>query len=166
VISFRSSYRACAARGGEAEPRVGVALQLCQIVEERRLLGGGLLLRLADGPGPTAHLLRYPVRGLPLLQAVLFVFEPDAVVGVGCAFFAAEAGVDGPELLGLEVFDLFLAVNEELEGGCLDAADGEDVAWAAEADRVGTGGVHADDPIRLAAAAGRVFEGLHRAAFA
>src|SRR3712207_8928601 len=45
----------------------------------------------------------------PLLQAVLFVLEPDAVVGDPLAL---EAGVDGPELLGLEVFDLPLAVQD------------------------------------------------------
>ncbi len=85
---------------------------------------------------------------------------------MGFAIFAAEAGVDGPELLGLEVFYLPLAVHEELEGRGLDAAYGEDVAGAAEADGIGAGGVHADDPVGLAAAAGGVFEGLHRAAFA
>ena len=110
---------------GETVAGVGVALQLGQVVEERRLLRRRLLLRLADGSRPAAHLLRYTVRGLLLGEAVLFVLEPDAVVG---APFAREAGVDGPELLGLEVLYLPLAVDQELQGRGLDAADGEDVA--------------------------------------
>ena len=74
--------------------------------------------------------------------------------------------MDGPELLGLEVLYLPLAVDEELQGRGLDAAHREDVSAASEADRVGAGGVHADDPVSLPAAAGRVFEGLHRSALA
>ena len=151
------------ALGREAEAGVGVALELGQVVEERRLLRRRLLLRLADGPRPAAHLLRYPVRGFSLGQAVLLFLEPDAVVGTPVT---REAGVDGPELLGLEVLYLPLAVDQKLQGRGLDAADGEDVAAASEADRVGAGGVHADDPVRLSPAAGRVFEGLHRRALA
>ena len=74
--------------------------------------------------------------------------------------------MDGPELLGFEVLYLPLAVDQELQGRGLDAADGEDVAGASEADRVGAGRVHAHDPIRLPPAPRRVFERLHGAPIA
>src|SRR5918994_6052724 len=149
------------ALGREAKAGVGVALELGQVIEERRLLRRRLLLRLADGPRPASHLLGYLVRGLSLGQAVLFLLEPYAVVSTPVP---RKAGVDGPELLGLEVFYLPLTVDEELQGRGLDAAHREYVSAASESDRVGAGGVHADDPISLPAAAGRVFEGLHRSA--
>jgi hypothetical protein len=137
-----------------------VPLELREVVEQRRLLRGGLLLGLLHDAGPAPDLLRYLLGSLAVVQAVLLALEPHPVVGV---LLAAEAGVDGPELLGLEVLYLPLALDEELEGRGLDAAHGEDVAGAAEADGVGAGGVHADDPVGLAAAARRVFEWLHAA---
>ena len=54
------------ALGREAVAGVGVALELGQVIEERRLLGRRLLLRLADGPRPAAHLLRDTVGSLSL----------------------------------------------------------------------------------------------------
>jgi hypothetical protein len=74
--------------------------------------------------------------------------------------------VDGPELLWLEVLYLPLTIHQELQGRCLDAAHREYVSTASEADRIGAGGVHADEPVGLPSTAGRVFEELHRGALA
>src|SRR5215207_2359724 len=149
--------------GRETVAGVGVALELGQIVEERRLLSCRLLLRFADGPRPAAHFLLDPVRGLSLGHAVLLILEPDAVVSTPVT---REAGVDGPELLGLEVLYLLFTVDEKLQGRGLYAAHREYVSTASEADRVGAGGIHADDPVSLSPAAGCVFERFHRSALA
>src|ERR687890_418188 len=147
--------------GRETVAGVGVALELGQIVEERRLLRCRLLLRFADGPRPAAHFLRDPVRGLSLGQAVLLILGPDAVVNTPVT---RGAGVGGPEILGFEGLYLPFTVDEKLQGRGLDAAHREYVSMASEADRVGAGGVHADDPVSLAQAAGCVFERFHRSA--
>src|SRR4028119_78316 len=134
-----------------------MTLEFGQVVEERRFLGGCLFLRLLYDAGAATDLAGYLLGGLPVVEAVPFALEPDTVVGEGYAFVAAKAGVYGPELLGFKGIYLRLTVHEELQGRGLDAADGKNVAGVAEADGVGAGRVHADDPVRLAAAAGGVF---------
>src|ERR687894_2493517 len=54
--------------GRETIAGVGVALELGQIVEQRRLFSCRLLLRFADGPRPAAHFLRYLVRSFSLRE--------------------------------------------------------------------------------------------------
>ena len=96
-------------------------------------------------------------------------FVVGALVG---AFVGAVGDVEGGDDVGVvagdEVADFEFAVDDDGEGGGLDAPDGGDVAGAGAAAvhafGEGAGAVHADEPVGFAAAAGGVFEAGHAGA--
>ena len=148
------------APGGEAEARVGVALQRREVVEERRALLLGRLLELGD-------LARLVADGGDDRLGLLGGLQPRLGAGVEAALVAAagvaggrlELRVDEPVRLGLERADLLLAAGEDRERRRLHAAERDGaVERRAQADRGRARGVHADDPVGLRARAGGLLE--------
>ena len=156
--------------GAEAEPPIGLALEGGEVVEQRRGLRGGLAL-LMDRAGPAfapgldfrgadgiPQALGFGVLVLRFLE--IFV-KPLAGVGSrGHAEFAVDFEI-GP---GFEVADLFLALDENGEGGGLDAADRGDLETAEEFLVEGGHGpraVDADEPVAFRPAGGGLGERDH-----
>ena len=149
--------------GAKAETAVGLALQRGQVVEACAFLlafGGaffdGARLALAlfqDG------LDRFFVKDLFLLFLAVGL-EPFALV---VASAVVEIGLDGPELLGLELQAFFFALDDNGEGGGLHTAAGGNLE-PAHGTVVGgkpAAAVHAHQPVGLGAAKGGVFQVFH-----
>src|SRR5581483_5996142 len=133
---------------------VRVALQGGEVVEERRDLLLLLALdRLDDALGPV-HLLGDRRRPLRVAEdARLLALEPEAGVA------RVEGRVDEPVRLRREGLDLALALDDHRERRGLHPAEGDDAADpGTAAQRRGPRGVHADEPVGLAARARRPLE--------
>ena len=141
------------APGGEAEARVGLALERREVVEERRALLLGRLLELGDRAVLAAHGGDDRLRLGGRLQARLGA----GVVAAGVAPAGRSAGrleerVDEPVGLGLERADLLLAPRDQRQRRRLHAPERDGaVERRAQPDRGGARGVHADDPVGLGA---------------
>ena len=131
--------------GGQAEQPVGLALKGGQVVE----LGRGL--RPAGALVFGHHALLPPhargdlLRLIAIIAAQLLRLGVEPQPGV-----IAEVGADLPVIARREGADLAVARHEQRQGGGLHAADGEQHVVP---ERIGARGVHADDPVGLAAAA-------------
>jgi hypothetical protein len=148
------------AAGGEAEARVGLALQRREVVEERRALLLRRLLELGDLARLAADRLddRLGLRGRlqPRLRAGV---EAAGVAPAGLAAGRLERRVDQPVLLRLERPDLLLAPGEQGERRRLHAAERDRaVERGPQPDRGGARRVHADDPVGLRARPGRLLQ--------
>ena len=142
----------------EAEERVCMALERGEVVEELRRLALLLLLELRDRAGLPGRLLDDRL-GLVLLDPLPAQVAPavEPLAGRG------EAGLDEPVRLGDERPDLQLAADDERERRRLHAAERDGaVEGGAQADGGGARRVHADQPVRFRARAGRLLSSASR----
>lgn len=143
--------------GREGEFFVALDLEAGEVKESRGCLGA----ILAGDGGDFEVAVAYALEG-----AAAFFFVGDAATAVGGGVvivvfvFLAEGeecvAIDGgedPVLLGLEVLDLEVAVDDHGEGGGLHTTDGEHLALClAVAEGVEACGVHAEEPVADGAA--------------
>src|SRR2546430_4056385 len=106
-------------------------------------------------------MIRHPPRSplfpyTTLFRSRLVALEPEPGVA------RIEGGVDEPVRLRREGLDLALALDDHRQGGRLHASERDDAADpGTAAERRGPGGVHADEPVRLAPGAGGLLEAAH-----
>jgi hypothetical protein len=146
-----------------------VALQLGEVVEEGRGDAAGLGLDRGDrglagaGAGDDRGGLDAVGGEAAALAGLLELFagrggaKPCAGVGERGVADRLEGGDDLLVVLGDKVADRQLALDEDRQGGGLDAADGDVLI---EDEAVGAREVHADQPVGAAAAAGGVGEAV------
>ena len=143
--------------GGEAEPRVGLALERGEVVQELRAFALLLLLELRDLAPLIAAVLHD--RGRELLVDPLAAEVAARVEALGVR---REVGLDQPVRLGLECADLLLPPRDERERRRLHPSQRHDaVERRPQPDRRCARRVHADQPVRLRARARGCFERLH-----
>src|SRR3954468_10037116 len=150
------------APGGEAEQRVGVALERGEVVQELDALALLLLVDLRDLAGVALDLAD-DLRGVVLGDALA------ALVATAVAARAArlEGGLHEPVGLRLEGADLLLAARDQRQRRRLHAAERHGaVERAPEPDRCRARGVHAHDPVGLRARPRRGLERAHLLAVA
>ena len=161
------------ALGAEAVQAIGVALQLGEVVEEGRGQLAGLGLDRGDDglAGAGAGDDRGGLAAVGGQAAALAGILGPGLAGDGrakpCALIGERRGLGGGDrleagdhlaiVLGHEVADRQLALDEDRQGRGLHAAD-RDVLIEDEA--VGAREVHADQPVGAAAAAGGVGEAV------
>ena len=152
-----------------AEAAVRVALQRRQVVEQVRTDGTLADVGRRDLAACTTDLgdarLGFflgtgPCRAVVALR--LGVVEPGAGVGAARGIHRRELALDEEIRLGNEVGDQLLARCQDAERRRLHATDRDDATErGATTDRRGARGVHADEPVRLAARACGHLEVLH-----
>ena len=167
------------ARRAEPVATVGRALQRRQVEEQGRRLARNLLRHPLDDRsrrvrrrGVRARALRHLVGERSLAEtgraALARVggrrpLRRERVAAVGRVCGRHERSAQLPVVARLERADRLVAPNDDRQRRRLHATDGVDRrlrlarrACAAEADSDGAGGVHADQPVGLRAAAGRI----------
>ena len=146
-------------RRREPEAPVGLALQGRQVVEEGGLLGLRLGLEGLDDGGLVVDGLDDRIGRCGCRQAGGRALVPHAdVPGAGRR---RERRGDLPVVLGDERLDRQVAIGDQRKRRCLDAAERQHLAGRAGFGRRGAGGVHADQPVGLAACPCGLFEGDH-----